>query len=141
MVDEITISPQAAANAGCTATFALVDSYTYGSDWGKTWRFTATPAQGWVFDHWEVSQTRSEVGPGGHSGSSTTVDESNPSGWHEEYYYDYSYIGPSWGVWSLEISNVVAVFKRPHVPTNLILRSAASGQILHGASGTILHDA
>ena len=35
----------------------------------------------------------------------------------------------------------VYVFYVPHKPTNLILRSATSGAILHGASGNILHDA
>ena len=140
MVEAIAISPPAAANAGCAATFALVDEYTYGTDWSKDWRFTATPAQGWLFDHWEISKTVTQVGPGGQSGSSVVVDKNNPSSIHTEDYADYSYIGPSWGVWSTTITNVVAVFKSPHVPTHLILRSAANGQILRGAGGTILRD-
>ena len=138
--DDITISPSAAADAGCTAIYDLVDAHTGAVDWWKMWEFTATPAQGWVFDHWVIGHTVSQVGPGGQSYSGNIVVDNNPYR-KEEFYYDYSYIGPGWGVWSDIITAVVAVFKSPHVPTNLILRSPTNGQILCGASGTILHDA
>lgn len=148
MVDVITISPAAAANAGCTATFELVDSYSSGSDWWKLWKFTATPAQGWVFDHWEMSYSYQDIVSSGPSGNFTMSNASNPwstgaysqegtEEWEDSSWESYSGYRLGWRT----ITAVTAVFRLVHVPTNLILRSPTNGQILRGASGTILRDA
>lgn len=146
MVDNITISPQSAANAGCTATFELIDSDSYDSNWWKMWKFTATAAQGWVFDHWNMSYSYQGPDPSDPSGNFTMSNGNSTWSYGafsqegtEEWdckYDGFFYFRDSWRT----ITSMTAVFRFVHVPTKLIIRSATSGIILRGASGAILRD-
>ena len=112
------------------------------------WSFTASAAQGWVFDHWEMGYSYQDVDPAGESGVFTSSSSSNPwsSGgflkegtdeWDDTFWESLS-AGYRHG-WRT-ITALVAVFRRSHQPTHLILHSPTNNQILHGASGTILTD-
>lgn len=139
MVSAVEILPEGAARAGCAASFALVDSYSDSSGWYNAYRFNASAAEGWTFDHWEWTVDRVEEGPGGETGVYNYTSRSNP---FEEFesWNDWSHIR-DYGIWSWTITNVVAVFTGGTVGTGLILRSATGDAILHGAGDTILHDA
>ena len=148
MVNAIDIQPQGAANAGCSATSTLADSYSDTNLWWKLWEFQAFAAQGWVFDHWEMSYSYQDTVVGGASGNFTQSSTSNPwsSGaysqqgteeWDDASWQSYSGYQHGWRT----ITALTAVFRLVHVPTNLILRSPTNGQILRGAAGTILRDA
>ena len=138
MVSAVQILPAGAAEAGCAATFAIIDSYSDSSGWSNTYRFTASAATGWNFDHWEVTIDRVEEGPGGETGIYTYNTRANPVEEFESW-SDWSHIR-DYGIWSWTITNVVAVFTGGTVHTGLILCSATNGEILHGAGANILHD-
>jgi len=148
MVESVIVKPDSAAAAGCAASFSLIDSFPdEGYGWWKQWEFLAQAADGWIFDHWEQTYRYQDVDKDGPSVSGAVCTARN-NPWHhgsssqegtEEWYDD------SWSSYSAYrttfryIDGVIAHF-RP-LPTGLILRSASSGAILHGASSTILHDA
>lgn len=148
MVAAIDISPPAAAQAGCSATATVVDSWSYGGDWYRAYSFEATAAAGWVFDHWEQTYDYQEGEAGGTvliGAKCSSVDRTWRSGSYsqegtEEWRSDYTSVGPEYVRVDLRtIVGLVAIFRR--ASTGLILRSAANGQILRGAGGTILRDA
>ena len=145
MVSNINIQPNGAANAGCYATYSIDDEYTYEDSWYKLWRFTAFAADGWIFDHWEMSYSFQDVNIGGPSGNFTLTSRNNPwSGgagsqegteeWDDTSWESYSQYQHTWRT----ITSLSAVFKR--VQTGLILHSPTNLQIIHGAGGTILRD-
>ena len=135
---QIVISPADAATAGCAAA-AIQLSYQnlapqFPTIWDNaetwTWKLEATPARGWTFVEWQltlddngsVTSTTSSSNPW--SGRTLTENEETLANGGGTYY--------------TRITAVTAVFRKNG--TGLILRSATSGAILHGAGGTILHD-
>ena len=135
----ISISPTAAANAGCAAA-AIQLSYQnlapqFPTIWDNaetwTWKLEATPARGWTFVEWQLTRDN--------SGSTTsTTNNSNPWSGGSYLSENEETIANGGGTYYARITAVTAVFQNN--ATGLILRSATSGQILHGAGGTILHD-
>ena len=101
---DIVIRPAQADAAGCTATATLLSSHDYGGDWDKYWQFDAIPAQGWAFDHWEV--TRSYKIQSGDA-QITTYNVGGSPLYFEEWYYTPTSTGT--GAWS-QITALTAVF-------------------------------
>ena len=149
------VYPPAAVNAGCIATISRTANVV--NEWGDVYMaYTAqaTAASGWRFVRWEQSYWYQHAladthpgfqGMGNYSCQFTNAEWSGGSYVYareglEEWYIDYTgtsseYVRPD----IRRINSLTAVFARD--PTNLILRSASSGAILHGAGDTILHDA
>lgn len=136
MVSSITIQPQRAANAGCSASYRLGDTYSDEHGWSNEYIFTATPAEGWHFWKWIVTIKQVEEGPGGQTGTFTKEHTSNPITEYEDY-SDWSYIS-GYGIYSHTVTNVIAIFWYP--TTRLILHSPSNLQIIHGSEGRILTD-
>lgn len=128
---------------GCTASF-VIESGQVGYTTYSYIVATATPAAGYVFLRWEhdyyiqtLSSSQSE--PTYHYG--VQVDE-NPSA---HRIYDYETDNPFLGIHGVRVTTrLVAIFRKTTPPpppgTGLILRSASSGMILRGASGSVLYD-
>lgn len=155
MVGEIKISPTAAKDDGCMASPNVIQEETYPdmsddphishSYWFALYRFTAQAAGSWRFSHWELTYSHVDT-----SRNDPTPEVRNIKGYHnpwssentyeseESWVYEEPYV-PTVRTEKRTITNLVAVFEA--VPgSGRILHSAASGMILHGASG-ILHDA
>ena len=156
MVGEITISPAAAKEDGCTASSKVIQEETYpdmnddphilASYWFALYRFTAQAASGWRFSHWELTYSHVDTSLNDPTPEVRDVkNSSNP--WsgsdtyesEEKWVYEDPYI-PSSKTEKRTITGLVAVFVAVS-GSGRILHSATSGVILHGASGAILHDA
>lgn len=142
---DIVIFPAAAAAAGCSATATVVDyedQTDIHSGWRMEYSFLARPAEGWEFVRWDFSLNSSYSNvPASTWTTANPVERRSGGSWYlyEERAYSWNYQYPYQIDAYNYITSLRAVFRR--LPTNLILRSAANGQILHGAGDTILHDA
>lgn len=136
---QIVISPAAAANAGCTAA-AIQLSYSnlaidYPQIWERgetwTWKLEATPARGWTFVEWQLSNDNN-------GSTASTTSGSNPWSGGRFLTEEEEVLANGGGSSYRHITAVTAVFRNDG--DGRILHSPANMQILHGAGGTILHD-
>ena len=167
-----TISPAEAADAGCTAAIAVDSSGQYpmpGADVGRDivtgsytqYAYSATPASGWLFLHFEVTyedrHSWQDI-PAGTSGedtrtrTDTIVSGTLPWTWGDvlnrsrnpcvEDSLHWEYVGEGGETYyimedSRTIKSVVAVFVRKPLPSGPILCNH-SGVLVCDASGSLL---
>lgn len=148
---DIIISPSEAKDDGCGASAAIVDQWDLRPEydsWYRNYRFNATAAQGWWFDHWVQYYSYVDVYPNGVVATgATTTSRSNPwlSGGGVQIgtdeWDDSSWIPLGYRRSYRTILSLTAVFVKIPEHTGLILHSPNNLRILHGKRGTILHDA
>ena len=147
---EIAISPPQAKVDGCGASATIVEQYDNRPEydiWYKWYRFHATAAQGWRFDHWVQYYSYVDTDPSGTTATgATTISGANPwqgGGYVEvgtDEWEDGSWISLGYRRGYRLILSLTAVFVKEHEYTGLILHSPNNLQILHGQGGTILRD-
>lgn len=131
MSKTVTISPPAAAQAGCTATCAEYDTETYTNPngWMTWYRLTATPAAGWQFVRFEWQIEHQETGQNpSFTSYQRTINPFPPAGQGKDYPgaddaadSEIDYTAPVVTVTDTMV-NVVAVFKVAQ--TDLLVNSS-----------------
>ena len=112
----IEVYPQAAADAGCTATATVVGSDS-GDGWWQNWyQFSATADGGWTFDHFEWTQndrySNSATGSG-YDRNYNYTSANNPAGGSGQSRYEEFNQVDGYETWTMTITTCRAVFNAP----------------------------